>query len=188
MAGAYVSADGGKTWEPTLEKKSEQGGMWYGDPAVAFGPDGAAYFAMMFSAGLGREITSSGDGGRSWSCALIAKHLVDRPFLVADCTRGRFRGRLYCMELTATTPGCRASASQNSSAGATRRRHQRRVPAAGWVTRRAWRPTRQGQSGACLVFPCPCPWVSVFALFRAFPCCWVAGYFHAQAAPWDFIS
>ena len=42
---AYASADGGKTWEPTLEKKAEKGGLWYGDPAVAFGPDGAAYFA-----------------------------------------------------------------------------------------------------------------------------------------------
>ncbi len=95
---AYASADGGTTWQPTLEKKAEQGGVWYGDPAVAYGPDGAAYFAAMVSAGLGLEIVASRDGGRSWGMPFRAKHLVDRPFLVTDCTRGRFRGRLYCAE------------------------------------------------------------------------------------------
>ena len=83
---AYASADGGKTWELTLEKKAEKGGPWYGDPTVAFGPDGAAYFAAMFSGGLGMEITSSRDGGRTWGAPFMAKQFMDRPFLVVDCT------------------------------------------------------------------------------------------------------
>lgn len=94
---AYASADGGKTWELTLEKKAEKGELWYTDPTVAFGPDGAAYFAAMFSGGLGLEITSSRDGGRKWGAPFVAKQLIDRPFLVADCTIGKFRGRVYCI-------------------------------------------------------------------------------------------
>ncbi len=95
---AYSSGDAGRTWELTLEKKAEPGGRWYGDPSVAFGPDGVAYFAAMFSAGLGREITSSRDGGRTWAAPARAGHLVDRPFLLVDNTVGGFRGRVYCVE------------------------------------------------------------------------------------------
>ena len=95
---AYASADGGTTWELTLEKKAEKGGLWYGDPTVAFGPDGAAYFAAMLSGGSGMEMTSSRDGGRNWGAPFIVKQFMDRPFLIADCTNGRFRGRVYCFE------------------------------------------------------------------------------------------
>ena len=95
---AYASADGGRTWELTLEKKAEKGGRWYGNPTIAFGPDGVAYFAAMFSSGRGMEVSASRDGGRTWDAPFTAERLMDRPFLVTDCTRGRFRGRLYCSE------------------------------------------------------------------------------------------
>ena len=102
---AYSSGDAGRTWEPTLEKKAEKGGLWYGDPTVAFGPDGAAYFAAMFSGGSGMEITSSRDGGRTWwRPRRKIQPLVDRPFLLVDNTVGGFRGRVYCVE----TPQCGA--------------------------------------------------------------------------------
>lgn len=93
---AYASADGGKTWVLTLEKKAAEGGLWYGDLSVAFGPDGAAYLTAQFSGGLGMELVSSRDGGRTWGAPVVFKQIMDRPFLIADCTDGRLRGRVYC--------------------------------------------------------------------------------------------
>ncbi len=102
---AYASSDGGKTWGLALEKKAEKGGPSYFDPAVAFDPDGVAYFAA-YRPGLetdvrrmpqpALEITSSRDGGRTWAAPFVAENRADRPFLVVDCTNGRFRGRVYC--------------------------------------------------------------------------------------------
>ncbi len=106
---AYASSDGGKTWELTLEKKAEKGARWYGDPTVAFGPDGTAYFAAMFSGGSGVEITSSRDGGRTWGAPFTAKQFMDRPFLAVDGTNGRFRGRLYCIETLGGEPAVHRS-------------------------------------------------------------------------------
>ena len=72
---AYASGDGGKTWGLALEKKAEKGGPYYADPAVAFDPDGVAYFAAMrlrprSSPQSALEITSSRDGGHTWAAPL----------------------------------------------------------------------------------------------------------------------
>ena len=100
---AYASGDGGRTWGVTLERNAEKGGPYYADPAVAFDPDGVAYFAALRLRPQSRpqsalEITSSRDGGHTWAAPFIAEKLpVDRPFLVVDCTNSRFRGRAYCL-------------------------------------------------------------------------------------------
>jgi len=99
----YASVDGGKTWRLAIEKSGKKGCV---DPAVAYGPDGAAYFAgLPFSpddAALNRqmEITASHDEGQSWSAPIVARPRagtdMDRPFLVVDCTHGRYHGHIYC--------------------------------------------------------------------------------------------
>jgi hypothetical protein len=94
---AYASGDGGKTWGLALEKKSVKGGPSYYDPAVAFDADDAAYFAAMPMPPGGLEITSSRDGGHTWAAPFVVREHVDRPFLFVDCTKGRFRGRTYCV-------------------------------------------------------------------------------------------
>jgi hypothetical protein len=101
---AYMSLDGGKTWKLALEKKSKHG---CADPAVAFGPDSAAYFAFLaFDDGPDKqhwEITASRDEGRSWSAPFVARLRagtpMDRPFLAVDRTRGRFHDHIYCTML-----------------------------------------------------------------------------------------
>jgi hypothetical protein len=55
-----------------LAKKSAKGGPRFGDPAVAFGPDGAAHFACIHVTGGKRsvEIVSSRDGGKTWEAPM----------------------------------------------------------------------------------------------------------------------
>jgi hypothetical protein len=96
---AYSSCDGGKRWELALEKKAKKGGPNFLDPAIAFGPDGAAHFAAigLTSGESYLEIASSRDGGKTWGAPITkTDHRADRPFLAVDCTSGRFRGRIYC--------------------------------------------------------------------------------------------
>jgi BNR repeat-like domain len=95
---AYASSDGGATWEPVLEKKPEKDGPTYMDPAVAFGPNGSAYFASLGKPATKGfiDIVRSRDGGKTWTGETRLEHRHDRPFLVVDCTTGEFRGRLYC--------------------------------------------------------------------------------------------
>jgi hypothetical protein len=90
---AYASEDGGKSWRLSLERKSPEDRSISGDPAVAFGPEGTAYFTTLARRGLFR----SRDGGRTWEppSALDPEANLDREFLTVDVTGGRFRGRLY---------------------------------------------------------------------------------------------
>jgi len=90
---AYASEDDGKTWRLSLDRKSAEDRSLSGDPAVAFGPDGTAYFATLARRGLFR----SRDGGRTWEppTAVDPEASLDREFLAVDGTGGRFRGRLY---------------------------------------------------------------------------------------------
>jgi hypothetical protein len=103
---AYSSSDGGKTWELALVKKPAREGRncGYFDPVVAFGPRGVAHLAALRvtpDRAIHLEIVSSPDGGKTWGTPFTDRdHLVDRPFLAVDCTRGEFRGRIYC--------GCKA--------------------------------------------------------------------------------
>src|SRR5512141_75882 len=81
--GVNASLDGGKTWTKTLPAGFVPGvtrytndpdvagtgtGEFGGDPAVAFGPDGTAYFACFSYDGMNTQLlmSRSTDGGRTW--------------------------------------------------------------------------------------------------------------------------
>jgi hypothetical protein len=100
---AYASDDGGKSWRPALDNRKHQ---FAGDPAVAYGPDGAAYFVRLradkFEPGRRPDQTfidvfRSGDGGRTWADPVKIPVFTDRPYLTVDCTGGRYSGRVYCI-------------------------------------------------------------------------------------------
>jgi len=99
---AYASGDGGRTWRLSLERKSPEDRSLSGDPAVAFGPDGVAYFTTLARRGLFR----SRDGGRNWEppTAVDPETNLDREFLAVDHTGGRFRGRLYWSSMIILQP------------------------------------------------------------------------------------
>ena len=94
----YSSFDGGGSWRRTLRAEH---GPNTGDPACAFGPEGAAYLAA-----LGGDTTIEGqdefytyvyrslDGGASWGKPVRLPH-TDREYLTVDNTRGKYRGRVY---------------------------------------------------------------------------------------------
>jgi hypothetical protein len=100
---AYHSADGGKSWKPTLRTRAED---WAMDPTCTYGPDGWAYMvtAPRYSRqGLGETMTlwRSRDGGATWdSSGTMAS--VDRDYLSVDHTQGRFRGRIYVHGVSST--------------------------------------------------------------------------------------
>jgi Neuraminidase (sialidase) len=96
---AYASEDGGRTWRVACVDWGHPDDPGT-DPTVAYGPDGTAYFAgiVLGKGTSGRErfaLFHSRDGGKTWKNVKKAG-IIDRPFLVADGTRGRYRGRLYC--------------------------------------------------------------------------------------------
>ncbi len=98
---AYWSSDGGRTWSVTLEKKEDvkRAGAAFGhDPAVAFGPDGSAYFAALPIGPPGIPLFRTSDRGKSWhQAATIGPGVLsDRPFLVLDHSGTKHHGRLYC--------------------------------------------------------------------------------------------
>ncbi len=99
---AYSSEDGGRTWRLALERKSPDDRSLSGDPAIAFGPDGTAYFTTMARRGLFR----SRDGGRTWEepTAVDPEADLDREFLAVDGTGGRFHRRLYWSSTIAIQP------------------------------------------------------------------------------------
>jgi hypothetical protein len=101
---AYMSMDGGKTWRLVINNQA-RGKRSGTDPAVAYGPDGAAYFADLPENDSRTnklvELTASRNEGRSWSAPLVAlprsKYAgMDRPFLAVDCTKGKYHGCIYC--------------------------------------------------------------------------------------------
>src|SRR5581483_7987751 len=120
---AYWSSDNGTTWQPTLEKQATQGGPWFADPAVAVGPDGAAYFAGLRSIpekGQCVDISFSRDAGKTWQASTLdgkgqTDAMADRPFLAVDGTRGRFSGRVYCNY----SPGGRIALCRSGDRGRT---------------------------------------------------------------------
>ena len=90
---AYTSFDGGKTWTPTMEFTER----FSGDPAVAYGPDGTAYFAFLDSR-TDRKwnmfVHRSKEGGKDWLPA-IELPLIDREYIAVDDTGGKYHGRIY---------------------------------------------------------------------------------------------
>jgi hypothetical protein len=110
----YCSDDGGKTWRACFERNSEpdQGDRkeFVGDPSAGFGPDGSLHFvcmrhwdsdkpphAKLGDPDVGRlEFSRSTDGGKTWGTPNSIPTFTDRPWLAADCSDGKYRGRLYC--------------------------------------------------------------------------------------------
>jgi hypothetical protein len=109
----YTSRDGGKSWQVALQGQADPGDM-VNEPALAVGPDGTLYFVWSRVPGKtsasqgktsdfgdpletgGLEFARSADGGKTWTMLASVKQFTDRPWLVADCTEGPHRGRLYC--------------------------------------------------------------------------------------------
>jgi hypothetical protein len=98
---AYVSSDGGETWTPTLETPPpDRRQDASGDPAVAFGPDGVAYFVASLippnSAGptRGMLLYRSRDGGENWEAPVVFTY-SDREYIVVDASGGPYHGRIY---------------------------------------------------------------------------------------------
>jgi BNR/Asp-box repeat len=111
----YYSRDGGKTWQLSCERNPKATGL---DPAVFYGPDGAAYL-LSLSVNLPKEaatpeeeaklpklgnkdvgallIARSPDGGRTWGEMTRIQGWIDRPWGGVDRSDGKYRGRLYCV-------------------------------------------------------------------------------------------
>ncbi|MGH9367820.1 MAG: sialidase family protein [Thermoanaerobaculia bacterium] len=93
---AYRSTDGGASWTPTLEVNRTN---FVGDPACAFGSDGAAYVAALALSPVASPdhemlVYRSTDGGSTWSDPTVLP-FIDREWLVVDRTSGTRRGTLY---------------------------------------------------------------------------------------------
>lgn len=99
---AYASFDGGKTWQLSLERRDSTSGV---DVALAYGPDGSAFFVTLAP---GRSAFRSRDGGRTWDDPTkipLSRGFwnspadrfpgLDRPYLAADFTGGKYHGRVY---------------------------------------------------------------------------------------------
>lgn len=102
---AYLSADGGKTWKTVLEpggRADTRGAKRAADPSVAFGPGGAAYFAMLAADGRLEHhhtvVFRSADGGKTWGEPVHVHQptRMDRPYVTVDRTGGKYDGRVYC--------------------------------------------------------------------------------------------
>jgi len=99
----YLSTDGGKAWQPTLETKRFQDSF---DPACALGRNGLASHIVIgmeidretkkSSAALG--VYRSTDGGNTWTQQEdIPMHFqdIDRESVAIDSTQGKFDNRVY---------------------------------------------------------------------------------------------
>jgi hypothetical protein len=122
---AYRSSDAGKTWQVAVEPAMTKDAENFGDPAVAYGPDGSAYFAHLVARDekkLRLQVRRSLDGGKVWEQPVEGAGQADRPFLALDWTSGRFAGSLYCNYtivggVKAGRPGLYTSADAGRSLG-----------------------------------------------------------------------
>jgi hypothetical protein len=91
---AYYSSDGGARWTPTLGLPELD---HTGDPAVAFGPDGTAYYvaSLLPTAGDRRLLLfRSPNGGATWDGQFPLTYM-DREYVTVDASAGASRGRVY---------------------------------------------------------------------------------------------
>ena len=103
----YASTDGGRSWKPSLEGKTL---IDTGDPAVAYGPDGAAYFTALTAKGhplerVPAKPAHAWDGRKTifWRLPAgatewekpVTMRFADREYIVVDATRGKNHGRIY---------------------------------------------------------------------------------------------
>lgn len=101
---AYASKDGGSTWiDSSFPEQMEFGG---GDPQVAFGLNGTAYFcALSFvkddtgRTRAGLHLYRSEDGGITWGPKIDLGYSYDHEQIVVDHTYGKYAGRVYIATL-----------------------------------------------------------------------------------------
>ena len=97
---AYSSQNGGDTWiDAVLPEEHVDGG---GDPQVAYGAHGTAYFAAlsMVKDDVGRTRSAvlfyrSEDGGTTWKKPTSLGYSYDHDVIAVDHSTGRFAGRIY---------------------------------------------------------------------------------------------
>jgi hypothetical protein len=91
---SYASTDGGSSWTPSVLSLNDAG-----DPQVAIGKTGTAYFAGLGSLDdrirTGLFVARSEDSGLTWGKPILIAHGQDHPQIVVDCTDGQFGGRVY---------------------------------------------------------------------------------------------
>lgn len=102
----YVTFDGGKTWEPSLQVTE---GMVNGDPTAVYGAGDDVYVVALVIKPLDEPIEpgsdaprdeaktvvfKSSDGGRTWA-ETGRFQFIDREFIMIDQTGGKYDGRLY---------------------------------------------------------------------------------------------
>jgi len=97
----YASTDGGESWSATLETPpAAHRSDATSDPAVAYGPDGTAYFLSSLlppnSSGPQRHMLlyRSKDGGTTWLEPVTFTY-SDREYIAVDGGHGGRRGRIY---------------------------------------------------------------------------------------------
>lgn len=112
-SGVYVSDDAGRTWNHSLlpgypgdDRETALSTYDCGsDPVIAFGPDGAAYYASIHTSmdtsqddapreNAGLAVTRSEDGGRTWEDPVVLIHredgsLLDKEWIAVDPTTGQ---------------------------------------------------------------------------------------------------
>ncbi|HKR59762.1 MAG TPA: sialidase family protein, partial [Pyrinomonadaceae bacterium] len=95
---AYVSFDGGKSWEPAV---TSDRGIQSGDPSCVYGMNGNAYFTAierLEPVKMHQLVYRSKDGGKTWlppvSLLGSGPH-IDRSYVVVDQSESRFQGRVY---------------------------------------------------------------------------------------------
>ena len=84
----YISRDGGQQWKQTLEVPSS------GDPSCDYGPEGSLYSVALRLEPATTNVYRSSDGGQSWAPPQVLRWM-DRDFLSADRSGGRFNGNVY---------------------------------------------------------------------------------------------
>ena len=98
---AYVSNDGGLTWQPNLEV--DRGLLGSADPACAFGSKGEEYFSSIIGEKGGRlsddyksklAFYRSFDSGKTWSDPVDLLSL-DREYITVDTRSEKYKGRVY---------------------------------------------------------------------------------------------
>ncbi len=92
---AYVSFDGGATWEDVVIPLEMSEGS--GDPQVGFGASGTAYFVGLSD---GMVFYRSEDGGKTWGLPIRLGKGHDHEMLVTDLTTGPYAGRVYITDET----------------------------------------------------------------------------------------
>jgi hypothetical protein len=90
----YESSDGGSAWQ---RARGLSGLGHTGDPALAYGPDGLAYYVASSLPDVGERrllLFRSPDGGANWDGPFPLTYM-DREYITVDATAGPSRGRVY---------------------------------------------------------------------------------------------